>query len=208
MSSFMSHLEWRRAIKAFDSSREISSADLEKVLHALRMAPTSFGLQPFEVEVVKSKTLREKLLPHAWNQAQVTNSSVLLVFVARNDLKHRISEYFEHLSGGKSDARAKLKDYEGMMRGALESRSPEELFNWSAKQAYIALGFAMAACAELEIDSCPMEGFVSAEFDKILGLGAHKRSVVILPLGYRDKTVPLMPQFRFSEADLIKKNKN
>ncbi len=205
MSSFLSHLEWRRAVKAFDPKRTITESDLEKILGAARMAPTSFGLQPFEVEIIQDKSLREKLKAQSWNQSQVTDASVLLVFVVRTDIKKRIDEYFDNLSGGSAEARLKLKDYESMMRGMLESRSEADLTAWAAKQAYISLGFAMAACAELEIDSCAMEGFAGPEFDKLLGFGPEKKSVVMLPLGYRDQSIPLTPQFRFSEKDLFKR---
>ena len=203
MSSFLSSLEWRRAIKGFETGRTVGETDLKKILHAVQMAPTSFGLQPFEVHVVKNLELREKMRAQAWNQAQLTTASAVLVFVARNDLKERISELLQKLSGGNPQALEGLKVYEGMMRGMLESRTDEERMAWSAKQAYIALGFALSACAELRIDSCPMEGFNPQEFDKLLGLSASRTSVVILPIGYRDEALPLMPQFRFPESDLF-----
>ncbi len=205
MSDFLSQLEWRHATKAFDANKQVSDSDLNKILQAIRMAPTSYGLQPFCVEVIKDKATKEKLLPHAWNQRQITSCSVLLVFVARTNVNARIDQYFNSLSGNNADERAKFKDYEGMMRGGFKDRTEEELKTWTSKQAYIALGFGLAACAELKIDSCPMEGFVGAEFDKILGLEKGHYSAVILTVGYRDPAVPAMPKFRFPEKDLIKR---
>lgn len=204
MSSFLSHLEWRHATKGFDPSKQVPETHLQQILHAIKMAPTSFGLQPFQVEVIKDLKLREKLLPHAWNQNQVVSCSALLVFVARSNINSRIDEYFTGASGGNADVRAKMKDYENMMRGPFKDRSEEDSKAWATKQAYIALGFGLAACAELKIDSCPMEGFVSAEFDKILGLPKGQSSAVLLAVGYRNPTVPPMPKFRFSDSDLFK----
>lgn len=205
MSSFLSHLEWRHATKVFDPAKTVAEADLAKILQAIRMAPTSFGLQPFHVEVVKDKATREKMRPHAWNQKQILSSSALLVFVANGKLAHRIDQYLEGLSAGNAEARAKMKEYEGMMRGALTTRSAEEQKVWAAKQAYIALGFGLAACAELAVDSCAMEGFTGSEFDKILGLPEGQNSVVLLAVGHRDPAVPPMPKFRFSDKDLFRR---
>ncbi len=207
MSSFLSQLGWRRAIKSFDPDADVSDADLTKILNAIRMAPTSFGLQPFEVHVLKNKALREKLLQHSWNQPQIIACSVLLTFVVRIDIKKRIDEYFSLLSEGDSEMLAKLKDYELMMRSSLENRNTKVLTAWASKQAYIAVGFAMAACAELQIDSCPMEGILGPEYDRLLGLPADKHTVIVLPLGYRNKNVPLTPSFRFPESDLFKRDK-
>ena len=203
MSSFISQLEWRHATKGFDSAKKVSEEDLKKILHSIRLAPTSFGLQPFHVEIIKNAELKQSLQPHAWHQKQIVTCSHLLVFVAHNDIEKRIDEYFTLISGGNADARAKLKDYEGMMKSSFANRSAEEKKSWAQKQAYITLGFAMAACAELSIDSCPMEGFVPAEFDKQLNLKSNEFSSVILALGYRDPAVPNMPKVRFSEKDLF-----
>lgn len=203
MSSFLQGLEWRHATKAFDSNRKVSSDDLGHVLTAIRMAPTSFGLQPFRVDVIASADVKADIAPLAWHQKQITTSSHLLVFSARTNAKGRIDQYFSELSGNDAAKRAGLKDYEAMMHGALDARTPDQLFAWASKQAYIALGFGLAACAELKIDSCPMEGFGPAELDKLLKFDSDTRSVALLALGYRDPAVASMPKFRFPEADLF-----
>ena len=203
MSSFLSQLEWRHATKGFDSSKKLSDGDLKKILNSIRMAPTSFGLQPFHVEVITNDELKKTLQPHAWHQKQIVTCSHLLVFVARNDIEKRIDDYFNLISGGNADARAKLKDYEGMMKGSFAPRTADEKKTWAQKQAYIALGFALAACAELSVDSCPIEGFLPAEFDKHLNLKPSESASVVLAIGYRDPAVPNLPKARFSEKDLF-----
>jgi nitroreductase/dihydropteridine reductase len=202
-TSFLNHLEWRHATKAFDKTKAVSDDHLEKILQAIRMAPTSFGLQPFHVEVIKDQTLREKLLPHAWNQKQVITCSALLVFVARTNLEGRITGYIDTASGGNAEIKAKMQDYEKIMRSTFNGRTQDELKAWAQKQAYIALGFGLAACAELQIDSCPMEGLVGPEFDKILGLEKDHFSSVMLAIGYRDPAVHSLPKVRFPEKDLF-----
>ena len=203
-STFLNRLEWRHATKGFDSNKPVSEEHLHSILRAIRMAPTSFGLQPFLVEVIQDQKLKDKLFPHAWNQKQVVTCSALLVFVARTNLEGRITDYIQTASGGNADIKAKMADYEKMMRSTFNGRSEEDLKAWAQKQAYIALGFGLAACAELEIDSCPMEGLVGAEFDKILGLENGYYSSVTLAVGYRDPAVAALPKVRFSEKDLFR----
>jgi nitroreductase / dihydropteridine reductase len=205
MSAFLQNLEWRHATKAFEPSKKVSAGDLAHVQKAIRMAPTSFGLQPFRVDIVESADLKEKIAPLAWNQKQVTTCSHLLVFSVRTNASARIDQYFSQLSGNDAGVRANFKDYEGMMHGALDARSPEQLHSWASKQAYIALGFALAACAELKLDSCPMEGFSPEGLDTLLGFDGETKSVALLAIGYRDPAAALMPKFRFSEADLFHK---
>ena len=205
MSSFVEHLEWRHATKGFDNSKIVSEADLGKILHAIRMAPTSFGLQPFHVEVIANPEIKANLFAHSWNQKQVVSCSHLLVFVSHTDVESRIGQYFTEMTGGNADVRAGLKDYENMMHAQFKDRTEEDRKTWATKQVYIALGFALAACAELKIDSCPMEGIVASEYDKLLGISKGQYCSVALPIGYRDPAIPPRPKFRFAEKELFKK---
>ena len=139
-----------------------------------------------------------------FNQAQFSDASHVLVFCGRSDVAARIDEYEEMATGGDEAFREKMAGYMGIMRGAFEGKSEAEVLDWADRQAYIALGFAMAACAELEIDSCPMEGFLPAGFDKILEVPEHMKSVVSLAVGYRSAD-PRHPKLRYSEDDLFTK---
>lgn len=125
-----------------------------------------------------------------------------MVFAARNDAENRIDQYVELASNGDPQAKEKLQGYADTMRKDLGNRSKEDLMDWAARQTYIALGFAMAACAELEIDSCPMEGFKAEEFDKILNLPEHMHTVVTLSLGKR-KEESGRDKVRFPKEDLF-----
>ena len=202
--SFLSNLNWRYATKKFDTARKVSDADLEKILEAIRLAPTSFGLQPYRVWVVTNPEIKEKIQAAAWGQPQITTSSHLLVFTARTDLSENKEEFFTLISGGNPEIRAALKGYEDMVEGFVAGKpTPESVLPWSAKQAYIAHGFALAACAELEIDSCAMEGFDPVAVGEILGLPTSEQAVVMLPIGYRDASETLRPKARFSKEVLF-----
>lgn len=203
-STFLSNLEWRNAEKNFDPSREVSEGDLNKILNAIKMAPSSFGLQPFHIYVVSDQDAKMKLKEKGFNQQQFEDASHILVFCGRNDISDRIDEYFEVATNGDAEKRKAMEGYEQMMRGFSEGKNEEAINNWAFKQAYIALGFALAACAELEIDSCPIEGFNPAAFDEILNVPENIKSVVALPIGY-SKNDSKHPKVRFSEDDLFTK---
>lgn len=199
--SFLSQLEWRFATKKFDPSKKLSDEILGKIVEAARMAPTSFGLQPFRVFVVTNPETRKEIAGVAWGQSQVTEASHLLVFAARIDVMNRVDEYIELLSSGDEAMKEKFAGMADTMRQFALGLG-DNAMAWAAKQAYLALGFAMAAAAELEIDSCPMEGFAPAEVDRILGLPEQYRSVALLPIGYR-ALGPAYPKARFPKEDLF-----
>lgn len=201
--TFLSQLDWRFAAKDFDTSKPVHEQDIAKILHAVHLAPTSFGLQPFHVVTVSDPDLKKNIRKHAWDQPQIENASHVLVFCTRTDTDvKRIEQLIGIMSGGSLEAREKLAPYEGIMHTSLGTRTPEELKAWGDRQTYIALGFAMAACAELAIDSCPIEGFLPEEVDKILKLSPHIRSTVMLPVGYRTAD-PTQPKVRFPAEELF-----
>ncbi len=200
--SFLDNLDWRNAEKNFDPSRKISDGDLSKIIHAIKMAPSSFGMQPYHIYIISDQATKLKLKEKGYSQQQYEDSSHTLVFCGRNDLTDRVNKYFEMATGGDAEKRKSMVDYENMMQGFAKSKNPDDGMIWAYKQAYIALGFGLAACAELKIDSCPMEGFDPAGFGEILNLPANMKAVATLSIGYR-KDVPHMNKVRFSDEDLF-----
>jgi len=200
--SFLTQLDWRFAAKSFDATRQVNDTQLVSILEAIRKAPTSYGLQPFQVRIIADKKQQEQLTSLAYGQPQVSTASHLLVFSARTDISSRIDRYIEALAGGNDEVLEGLAGFRGMMHQSLDGLTGDAIVAWSAKQAYIALGFAMAACAELEIDSCPMEGFDAAGFQKALEIPEHLRPVVLLPIGFRS-VEPERAKFRFPNEDLF-----
>jgi nitroreductase / dihydropteridine reductase len=198
--TFLANLEWRFATKKFDPAKKVSEADLKKILRAVRFAPSSMGLQPFRVLVVRDTELRKELRTVSNNQPQVADCSVLLVFCTDTDIKKRVNDYVDFLAKAETglDVGAMRTRLNGFA-GRLETKNAE---TWAARQAYIAIGFAMAACAELGIDSCPMEGFDAVGVDGKLKLSPNLKPAVFLAVGYREAG-PAWPKFRFPDADIF-----
>lgn len=201
--SFLDKLNWRYATKKFDVTKAVSEENKNKILEAIRMAPTSFGVQPFHVTIVESKEIREELKKNAWNQEQFVDAPLVLIFSARNDLVTRVDEYLNVMTGGDVSKKESFAQYEGMMKGALGARTGDVAVAWAAKQAYIALGFGLAAALELDIDSCPMEGFDAAAFKTILGLPENLFVQATLAVGYRLNDADVKPKTRFSKEELF-----
>ena len=180
-------LQWRYATKKMDPSRAVPEDKVERILEAIRLAPTSSGLQPYEVLVVTNPEIRARIQPVAWNQAQVTEGSHLLVFAAwDHSTAERINAMFDYTNEVRNFRSEGYENYRQMLLGMYPQREPEQNFQHAARQAYIGLGAAVIAAAAEAVDCTPMEGFDDAAVDEILGLRARGlRSVVLLPLGYR-----------------------
>jgi len=187
MTAIIDHLNWRYATKKFDATKTVPADALERILEAIRLTATSSGLQPFEVLVVTNPEIREKIKTVAWNQAQITDCSHLLVFAAWDDITpERLNMMFDLTNEVRGDVNEGWENYRKMLLGIVTQRGREGNYQSAARQAYIALGSALIAAAAEKIDSTPMEGFDPAAVDEILGLTAKGlRSVIILPLGYR-----------------------
>ena len=187
MSDLISKLEWRYATKKFDPSQLVSQDKIDFILEAIRLSATSSGLQPYQVLVITNKAIREQIKQVAWNQGQVTDSSHLLVFAAwDNYTADRINSMFDLTNDIRGFKNEGWENYRASLLNTYPQRDAETNFQHAARQAYIGLGSALIAAAELKVDSTPMEGFDPAKVDEILGLKEKGlRSVLLLPLGYR-----------------------
>lgn len=187
MTVFLKNLNWRYATKKMDPTKSVPVDLVEQIVEAVRMAPTSSGLQPFELFVITNPAIRAQIEPVAWGQKQITEGSHLLVFAAWDTYTEaRIDEVLNLMAEHRGGLTPMLQGYYDKLKVAYLDRDAEVNYAHAARQAYIALGFAMAAAAELKVDSVPMEGFDPAAVDEILGLKEKGlRSVVLLPLGYR-----------------------
>jgi nitroreductase / dihydropteridine reductase len=185
--SLVKDLNWRYATKNMNG-KAVSGKKLNTILEATNLAATSYGLQPFTVIVVKNKSIKAKLQAAAYGQTQVGSSSHILVFtVSLKITEADIQAHINNVATTRSIPVNVLDGYKGMMLSTVGALPAEQQQIWATKQAYIALGTALAAAAEQKIDACPMEGFDAAAFDKILGLTKKGlKAVVIMPLGFRD----------------------
>jgi nitroreductase / dihydropteridine reductase len=189
MSDLISRLQWRYATKKMNPAKAVPQEKVGRILEAARLAPTSSGLQPFEVIVVTNPEVRAKLQAKASNQAQITEGSHLLVFAAwDNYTAERINHMFDYTNAQRGGTNEGWENYRQMLLKNYPARDPQVNFEHAARQAYIGLGAALIAAAYEHVDSTPMEGFDPKSFDEILNLSARGlRSVAILPLGYREE---------------------
>jgi nitroreductase len=180
-------LEWRYATKKYDPTKKVAQEDLDKILEAARMAPSSSGLQQFRVIVITNQELKEKIVPVAWGQQIVADSSHVLVFAGWDRYTdERIDNTFDKMNALRGLPLDTTDEYKNRLKGQFASFTEEQQAAHAAKQAYIAFGLAIAQAAELGVDATPMEGFSNTELDELLGLDKlGLKSAVMLPLGYR-----------------------
>jgi nitroreductase len=180
-------LEWRYATKKMNGEK-IPQDKLERILEATRLAPSSYGLTPYNVIVVEDQKLKEELQGACYGQTQLVDSSAVLVFATWDEVtEHSVGNYINEIAKQREIPVESLNGLQDMMNGSLTNMTHEQKISWAQRQAYIGLGFALTAAAVEEVDSTPMEGFVPESVDTVLGLQElGLKSVVVLPLGYRD----------------------
>lgn len=185
--SIIESLQWRYATKKFDATKLLSDDKIEVLKQAFNLTPTSFGLQTIKLIVVKDKAIMSKLVAPAYYQKQVVDASHLLVFCVQTDvLDADVDAHFDNINSIRETPETILAPYRTDLKNMMQNMSLQERREWSIKQAYIALGNIMTVCAVEQIDSCPMEGFDSEQFDLILQLqDFNLKSVLLLPVGYR-----------------------
>jgi nitroreductase len=201
-------LQWRYATKVFDPARKIPAEVWQALERALVLTPSSYGLQPYRFLIVNSPARRAELLPHSWNQKQVVDASHLVVFAARTKITGAdVDKLIARTSLVRKIPAESLNFYRDMMLGDLVNGPRSKIvYEWSARQTYIALGNLLTCAAVLGVDACPMEGFVPIEYDRVLGLsGSDYATVVVCALGYRaggDKYAGL-PKVRYETRELV-----
>ena len=180
-------LEWRYATKKMNGEK-IPGDKLDRILEATRLAPSSYGLTPYQVVVVEDQELKEKLVPACYGQTQLKDSSAVLVFAVWDTINaESVDNYINQIAKERNIPVDILEDFKGMMNGTLQHMTKEQKTIWAQKQTYIGLGFSLVASAVEEVDSTPMEGFVPSQVDEVLGLRElGLKSTVVLTLGYRD----------------------
>jgi len=189
--SLIDSLNWRYATTKFDSSKSISDNDIEKLKEIVKLSPSSWGFQFYKIFVVTDPKLKQQLSPAAYNQDQIVDCSHLFIFCSYNnvreeDIDQMIAQFHNKRSNDDSYNKESIDNYGDGAKKSILKMEPNRQEEWLKKQCYIALGQLMVGCADMRIDSCPMEGFKSDEVDLILDLKAQNlTSVVLLPVGYR-----------------------
>lgn len=177
---------WREATKKFDAEKKLTTGQLDTLLEAARLSPSSFGLQPWNLVVVSDPEMRVKLREASWDQPQITEASQLFVFAAQMPTLDLVDAYIANISATRGIPAESLAGLSQMIKGSIESKNEDERLEWAKKQAYLALGVTLASAAVLGIDACPMEGFDAGKYDEILGLTERDlHATVIMAVGFR-----------------------
>lgn len=187
-SQLLDQLNWRYATKQFDPSKKLSPEDLETLVTAATLSPSSYGLQLWKFVVVEEPAVREQLKAVSWGQSQITDASQLIVFAAKKDITEEDMD--AHLANTARVQGLPLESLEGfrgmLMGGVMQAKTPEERTQWAKRQSFLPLGFVLSSAALMGIDACPMEGFDPAVYDEILGLDKlGYGTVAIAAVGYR-----------------------
>lgn len=187
MKDIIASRTWRYATKKFDPNKKVSNSDIELLLEATRLSASSYGLQPYHIYVITDQKVKSKLRPASWNQSQLEDASHILVFANQIDFGEEIADsYVENVSKTRNIPLENLKQYNAFMKSQIMGLSSVDKDFWTSKQAYIALGNAMQAAAELKLDTTPIEGFEPNKYNEILGLNEKGlNATVVLAVGYR-----------------------
>ncbi len=180
-------LKWRYAVKKFDANRKLTEEQVNTLKEAFNLTATSYGLQPIKLVVIHNKEVQEKLLPFSFNQQQITQASHLFVIcIQDNYTTKEVTEYFNLVKKIRNTPDEILNPFKDFLTAEIQKKTQEELSISNKNQAYIALGNLLTVCASLDIDSCPMEGFIPSKYDEVLALENHNlKSVLVLPVGFR-----------------------
>lgn len=200
-------LNWRYAAKAMNGEK-VPQDKIDNIIEAISLAPTSSGLQPFEVVVITNQEVKDKIKPVAWNQSVVSDCSHLLVFAAWDTYtEDRINYMFDLTNEVRGFKNEGWENYRQQLLAAYPQRPAQENFEHAARQAYIAFSQALAAAAFEGVDATPMEGFDTSSVDEILGLAEKGlKSCVMLPIGFRDQEndwLVNLPKVRKSKEKLL-----
>ncbi|MEM6446878.1 MAG: NAD(P)H-dependent oxidoreductase [Cyanobacteria bacterium P01_D01_bin.123] len=204
----LQQLQWRYAVKQFDSTKVISDDLWQTLEQTLLLAPSSFGLQPWKFIVVRDPDVRQQLVEASWGQTQVVEASHLVVLAIPTEVDSTdVDRFVQRMADVRQTPAEKLQGYGNMVKGFLQNPPfPVTMKEWATRQVYIALGQLMTSAAMLGIDTCPMEGFIPAKYDEILGLTERGlTAVVVCPAGYRadgDKYAT-MAKVRYPHEDVF-----
>lgn len=207
MSNFLNNQNWRYATKKFDATKKVSAEDLNTLKEAIRLSSSSYGLQPYKVIIVENPELRAQLQPAAWGQSQIVDASHLFIFANDTNIgDEAIDTFLNAISVERETPLEALTGYGDFMKSKISTMEPAVKNVWTAKQTYLALGNLLNAAAELKIDVTPMEGFIPAQVNEILGLDKlNLNASLIATVGYRheDDATQFYKKVRKSQEDLF-----
>ncbi len=206
-TALLQNLSDRYATKAFNTNKKISAETLEALTDSLVLTPSSFGLQPWKFYIITDQATKDSLLPHSWNQPQITQCSHLIVLAAQSSMTEAHVDAFLQLTADtRGGVKQDLDQYRQIILGFLSNMTEEQILLWNQKQVYVALGQLLLSAATLGIDTCPMEGIIPSKYDEILKLeGTNYSTVLACPIGYRaaDDKHASLEKVRFPKEQIV-----
>jgi len=200
-------LAWRYATKQYDKQQRVKNEDIEVLLESVRLAPSSYGLQPYKVLVVSDPKTKEALRAAAYDQSQLEDASHVLVFAAKKNIDGAyVQDYMKNMAETRELPLTAVEGFGAYIEQSISQLQEADFISWNSKQAYLALGILLQNAAKLRIDATPMEGFSKEEFDRILQLPEQGlTSAVICALGYRSESDSSAhyPKVRKAMKDLV-----
>jgi len=151
----------RRAVKHFDPSHEMSPEEREKLLSLALLSPTAFNIQNWRFVVVEDPEQRKKIREAAWDQAQVTEASMLIILCA--DLKAWEKEPIRYWHSAPEPVQEFMVPAIQQYYHGLDQVQRDE----AMRSCGIAAQTLMLAAQSMGYDSCPMDGF---DFDTVAEL--------------------------------------
>ncbi|MGK2848483.1 MAG: NAD(P)H-dependent oxidoreductase [Minisyncoccota bacterium] len=207
MSNIVEAMQWRYATKQFDPEKKLSEEQLRILKEALRLAPSSFGLQPWHFVVVEDESVRQQLLTAGYGQAQIVDASHFFVLATEINVDEKlVDRYMRSIAVTRNMPLEMLEEFRGMLNGSIQMKGEVGAREWAARQVYIALGTMIAVAASAGIDTAPMEGFDPAQFDAILGLDKRGLTArVMVAVGFRKSDDPAsqMVKVRYDETEVF-----
>lgn len=210
--NFIPSLHWRYSVKKFDFRKKLSKRKLQKVLTAVNLSASSYGMQPYKIVVVSDDAeVRKELRFQSFNQPQITDASHLLIFAIRTDInKNYVEDMVKYIEKKRGLMHGTLDGYKTTVIKNIDTLSTVDKVSWATNQAYIALGTLITYCAFEKIDTCPMEGFSREGFEKILNFtDKNLKPTVLAAIGYRaiDDSYRLMKKVRKPLSEMVFQNK-
>ena len=201
------NLQWRYAVKKFDDTKLVNNNKLEILKQAFNLTATSYGLQPIKLVIVQNKEIQQILVEHSWNQQQVAQASHVLVICIDTELNENdVEDYFDRVKNIRNTPDEILNPFKDYLKELISNKKSTDLISWAKNQAYLALGNLLTVCANEQIDSCPMEGFIPEKYDEVLQLSdKNLTSVLVLPVGFRaeDDFMKNQKKVRKNTAEIV-----
>lgn len=184
--NYLDALNWRYAVKSF-SLQKISEEQVNGLIESVRLSPSAYGLQPYQLIVVENEQVKEACLPFSYGQNKVAKCSHLFIFANKTRITAQdIAHYINELAHAAHKQVSDLADYQATISGDILSKTPSQQAIWSEQQCFLALGHLLSYAALNGIDSCPMTGFDNQGINQALGLDALGLNAAILcPVGIR-----------------------